>query len=185
MSRPGDRPLRRLPQLASRKATLERCVFCPKLCRSACPVSNAEPRETLIPWGKMSMAYFVGNDSVPFEASYAAPAWACTGCFACRESCDQQKDVTGTLLVDRGGMMAGGLGPAAAVRAVERFERHAEAHRARVKAALPQVASRQGLLVGCAYHRSGAEVAAEAHRVARAVTAGEIAAVSSCCGLPL
>ena len=61
MPRPDDRPLRRLPTLGARKDTLEKCVFCPKLCRSACPVSNAEPRETLTPWGKMSTAYFAAR----------------------------------------------------------------------------------------------------------------------------
>src|SRR5215467_11998433 len=98
MPRPDDRKLRRLPTLQAKKATLERCVFCPKLCRSACPVSNAEPRETLTPWGKMSSTYYVANESVPAEVPHAAPAWACTGCFACRESCEHRNDVTGTLL---------------------------------------------------------------------------------------
>src|SRR6185437_8610712 len=104
MPRPGLRPMRALPLLEPRRDALEKCVFCPKLSRSACPVSNAEPRETLTPWGKMSMAYFAGNGSVPMEASYAAPAWACTGCFACRESCDHKNDVVGTLLVARAGL---------------------------------------------------------------------------------
>ena len=105
MSRPDDRPLKRLPQLEPRKATFERCVFCPKLCRSACPVSNAEPRETVTPWGKMSMSYFVANESVPLEAAYAKPAWACTGCFGCREHCDHKNDVTGTLFAARSAMV--------------------------------------------------------------------------------
>ena len=53
------------------------CVFCPKLCRSACPVSNAEPRETVTPWGKMSMAYFVANESVaPPRRSPSPPGLA-------------------------------------------------------------------------------------------------------------
>ena len=74
MPRPDDRPLRRLPQLESRKADLERCVFCPKLCRSSCPVSNVDTRETVTPWGKMSMAYFVANESVALAPSFADPA---------------------------------------------------------------------------------------------------------------
>jgi dimethylglycine catabolism B len=75
MPRPDDRPFRRLPTLAPLKDTLEKCVFCPKLCRSACPVSNAEPRETITPWGKMSMAYFAARGDVPLEESFArAPA---------------------------------------------------------------------------------------------------------------
>ena len=57
MPRPALRPMRALPVLEPRRDALEKCVFCPKLCRSACPVSNAEPRETITPWGKMSMAW--------------------------------------------------------------------------------------------------------------------------------
>jgi hypothetical protein len=50
--------------LETRRDELEKCVFCPKLSRSACPGSNAEPRETLTRWGKMSMAYFLANGDV-------------------------------------------------------------------------------------------------------------------------
>src|SRR6516164_3523561 len=100
--------MRALPILEPRRAALEKCVFCPKLCRSACPVSNAEPRETITPWGKMSSAYYVANESVPASRSHAAPAWACTGCFACRESCDHKNDVTGTLLAARAALAAVG-----------------------------------------------------------------------------
>ena len=118
MSRPDDRPLKRLPQLEARKSELERCVFCPKLCRTACPVSNAEPRETLTPWGKMSMAYFVANESVALAPSFADPAWACTGCFGCREHCDHKNDVTGTLFDARSALVESGVAPASAKRVI-------------------------------------------------------------------
>src|SRR3954467_3683888 len=125
MARPDDRPLRRLPALEPRKSTLERCVFCPKLCRSACPVSNAEPRETLTPWGKMSMAYFVANESVALAPSFAQPAWACTGCFGCREHCDHKNDVTGTLFDARSALVAAGEAPEGAKRVLNRFTERA------------------------------------------------------------
>src|SRR5579872_2051494 len=104
MARPGMRKMRVLPQLEERRGELETCVFCPKLCRSACPVSNAEPRETITPWGKMSMAYFVAQGDVATTEAFAQPAWACTGCFACRESCDHRNDVSGTLQAVRAGL---------------------------------------------------------------------------------
>ena len=37
----------------ARPATL--CAFCPKMCRSACAVSEAEKRETVTPWAKMAL----------------------------------------------------------------------------------------------------------------------------------
>src|SRR6476620_8923885 len=116
MSRPDDRPLRRLPALEPRKSTLERCVFCPKLCRTACPVSNAEPRETLTARGKMSMAYFVANESVALALSFADPAGACAGCFGCREHCDHKNDVTVTLLDTRSALVEKGVAPPGALR---------------------------------------------------------------------
>jgi len=59
---------RRLPLLEARRAELELCAYCPKLCRAACPVSNAEPREVLIPWGKMTTAYFMARGMAPADA---------------------------------------------------------------------------------------------------------------------
>src|SRR5688572_16039606 len=147
MHRPDDRPLRRLPQLEPRKATLERCVFCPKLCRSACPVSNAEPRETVTPWGKMSMAYFVANESVPLEPSYASPAWACTGCYGCREHCDHKNDVTGTLFAARSAMK--NEAPEGARRVLERFGSEDLARHARERHG-----DGRTVLIGCQHARS-------------------------------
>src|SRR5215467_13223384 len=124
MSRPGLRPMTKLPLLEGKRATLERCVFCPKLCRSACPVSNADTRETVTPWGKMSMTYFVANESVALSEPFAKPAWACTGCFGCRESCDHRNDVTGTLFEARSALVSAdpALAPKGARRALDRFE---------------------------------------------------------------
>jgi len=186
MARPDDRPLRRLPQLASAKATLERCVFCPKLCRSACPVSNAEPRETLTPWGKMSLAYFTANESVPLDTSHAAPAWACTGCFGCREQCDHENDVTGTLFAARSAIIATdrSAAPEAALRVIERFAERPFAGLRDDARIMEHVDDRAGIavLVGCAHER---EVAVDTVRAVRGLTEGKVALVDTCCGAPL
>jgi len=189
MSRPDDRPLKRLPQLEPRKATLERCVFCPKLCRTACPVSNAEERETLTPWGKMSMAYFVANESVSLSPSFADPAWACTGCFGCREHCDHKNDVTGTLLETRSALVENGVAPAGAKRVLQQFvEKSAVLGKsARELSVLPEVDDRAGtaVLLGCAYARSAPEEARDAVRATAALVGGKVALIDVCCGAPL
>ncbi|MDB5213680.1 MAG: putative L-lactate dehydrogenase [Myxococcaceae bacterium] len=189
MSRPDDRPLKRLPQLEPRKATLERCVFCPKLCRTACPVSNAEERETLTPWGKMSMAYFVANESVSLSPSFADPAWACTGCFGCREHCDHKNDVTGTLLETRSALVENGVAPAGAKRVLERFvERSAVLGKsARDLSVLPEVDDRAStaVLLGCAYARNAPAEARDAVRATAALVGGKVSLVDVCCGAPL
>jgi Fe-S oxidoreductase len=189
MARPDDRPLRKLPTLAARKDTLEKCVFCPKLCRSACPVSNAEPRETLTPWGKMSMAYFAARGDVPTTPSFASPAWACTGCHACRKSCDHDNDVAGTLLVARGALVAAGAAPQGATRTLARFAAHKEATRRGVRELCEGEAvrsdARDALLIGCSYVRGAKDEARDAVRAATALVRGPVALVEECCGLPL
>jgi Fe-S oxidoreductase len=189
MARPDDRPLKRLPTLAARQDTLEKCVFCPKLCRSACPVSNAEPRETLTPWGKMSMAYFAARGDVPLEPSYAAPAWACTGCFACKESCDHKNDVATTLLETRSALVDKGLGPDGAKATIAKFAAHQEATRRGVRELCGHQAvrsdSRDALLVGCSYVRGARAEAGHAIDAATALLRGPVALVEVCCGLPL
>lgn len=189
MSRPDDRPLKRLPQLEARKSILERCVFCPKLCRTACPVSNAEERETLTPWGKMSMAYFVANESVSLSPSFADPAWACTGCFGCREHCDHKNDVTGTLLETRSALVENGVAPAGAKRVLERFSEQSAVlgKSARDLSVMPEVdaGAATALLLGCAYARSAPEESRDAVRATAKLVGGKVAVIDVCCGAPL
>ncbi|MBX3186196.1 MAG: (Fe-S)-binding protein [Labilithrix sp.] len=189
MSRPDARPLRRLPTLEARKEVLERCVFCPKLCRTSCPVSNAEPRETLTPWGKMSMAYFVANESVALAPSFAAPAWACTGCFGCREHCDHKNDVTGTLFEARSALVASGEAPAGARAVLDRFEERAGAlgKNARELSVLPEVSAsaNTAVLVGCSYARSLPDEARDAVRATAKLVSSQVSVVEECCGAPL
>jgi Fe-S oxidoreductase len=163
--------MRALPMLEERRHAFETCVYCPKLCRSACPVSNAEPRETLIPWGKMSSAYFAARGDVALEESFAKPAWACTGCYACRESCDHRNDVAGSLLDARDAFVANGLGPAASKRVLDRFSSPAS--------------TKGALLVGCQYDRKLPDVARAAASAAKKLFGDVTTIEKACCGLPL
>ena len=162
--------MRVLPMLEERRHNYETCVYCPKLCRSACPVSNAEPRETLIPWGKMSSSYFAARGDVPLEESFAAPAWACTGCHACRNACDHKNDVAGSLLDARDAFVTNGLGPAASKRVLDRFS--------------SERSTGGVLLVGCLYDRKLPDVAKAAASAAKKLF-GEKKIERACCGAPL
>jgi Fe-S oxidoreductase len=183
------RPMRALPVLERRRDALEKCVFCPKLCRSACPVSNAEPRETITPWGKMSMAYFAAHGDVPLDASHAAPARACTGCYACRESCDHRNDVASTLYDARAALTSAGQAPAAAARVGRGFAQHRADTRKAVRELRAGGGVRDGaktaVLVGCAYARGASPEARDAAFAARALAKEDVALVEECCGLPL
>ncbi|HEY1696867.1 MAG TPA: (Fe-S)-binding protein [Polyangiaceae bacterium] len=203
MARPGLRAMRVLPVLEERRAELEKCVFCPKLCRSACPVSNADTRETVTPWGKMSLAWMTAHGDVPLDASHAAPSWACTGCMACRESCDHRNDVTGVLYDARdaeaqaayaahsaSGEHAHSVIPAGARRALDGFSRHDDATRRRARelaGSHPRVRAdaRDALLVGCGYLRDAPREARDVVDAATALSGEPVALVEGCCGLPL
>jgi Fe-S oxidoreductase len=181
--------MRALPLLEPRRESLEKCVFCPKLCRSACPVSNAEPTETLTPWGKMSTAYFAARGDVPMEPSFARPAWGCTGCHACRSNCDHENDVASTLLDARAAMVGAGVAPEAATRTIAKFASHQSATRRAIHELCENDAvrsdSRDALLIGCAYARGARDEARDAIKAATALVRGPVALVEGCCGLPL
>lgn len=183
MRRPGERPLVTLPVLERRRTELERCVFCPKLCRSACPVSNAEPTETLIPWGKMSTSYFAARGDVPLEPSTTEPAWACTGCLACSAMCEHGNDVAGTLLEARSAFVSHGSAPAAALRVIANHARR-EAD-AREAARGLGGAGPETLLVGCSYLLRAPGEARAAVRAASALLGRAPRVLGGCCGLPL
>lgn len=84
----------------ARPATL--CAFCPKMCRSACPVSETEKRETVTPWAKVSLVHLgrTGQVSLQTQAAHKALE-ACTGCGACVESCAHGNPVAETLFAAR------------------------------------------------------------------------------------
>jgi Fe-S oxidoreductase len=198
--------MRALPMLEGRRGALEKCVFCPKLCRSACPVSNAEPRETITPWGKMSLAWMTAHGDVPLDASHAKPAWACTGCMACRESCDHRNPVADVLYDARAALVraGGGVAPEGAKRAIARFDDHDAKTRAAVRGLAGVgvgvdvgvrvdvgvgvgVDSRapDALLIGCGYVRRAPGEARDAIAAASALLGGPVSLVERCCGLPL
>ncbi len=183
-TRPDRRPMVSLPMLEARRTELETCAYCPKLCRSACPVSNAEPRETLTPWGKMTTAYLAAQGDVPLEASFARPAWACTGCGACTNACDHRNDVASSLTSAREAFSSRDLAPEAAQRMVHDWEAHATATRSAVAKHISAGRSAIALLVGCTYSLRASDVARDAVAAVRQLV-GQVEVIDMCCGKPL
>lgn len=176
---------RRLTVLDERRAALEMCGYCPKLCRSTCPVSEAEASEALIPWGKMSMTWYVARGDLTPDADVARLAWGCTGCDACRERCEHQNPVAATLTAARAVFREQGLAPSGSERAVARFaaRRARLAERARALGRDTE-ASRVALLVGCGYLAARGDEASDSVNAARALFGG-VHVLDGCCGLPL
>lgn len=193
-ARAAHRPT--LTLLEPHRASLEKCVYCPKLCRAACPVSDIEANETVTPWGKMSMAYFAGRGDVPIDAPHAEPAWACSGCHACRERCDHRNEVAAILGDARAELFARGAAPPAAKAVAAGFRERAEALRGAVEEleaervdAGPHRDKGPGgpvtVLLGCGYVRHAPEVAREALDAIEALLGAPARPVRACCGLPL
>jgi dimethylglycine catabolism B len=172
---------RRLAMLDERRAALETCGFCPKLCRSACPVSEAEASEALIPWGKMTLTWYVARGDVPPDRELAALPWACTGCFACRERCEHRNPVAQTLVQARAEYRERGLAPAGALGLDELLERRRERALARATR-LGDAGAATALVIGCGYLAGRGQEAEDAVRVARALL-GPVAVLSGCCGV--
>lgn len=166
-------------------------MFCPKLCRAACPVSNVEANETVTPWGKMSVAYFAARGDVPFDAGHAETAWACTGCFACRERCDHKNEVAPALGVARAEAFTRGVAPEAATKVAARWpERARELSGAMDVIATQTDTDRSGagevaVLVGCGYARRAPEVARDAIHATQTLAGVKVRPVRACCGLSL
>jgi Fe-S oxidoreductase len=190
-------PPTRLPLLAPHDDALQRCVYCPKLCRAACPVSEAEGRESTTPWGKMSTSWFMGRGDVPIDESHASLAWACTGCRACKTRCDHGNEVATVLGDARADLFARGVAPEAAREVARTFDAHdaatADAARALARSRGPaaEAATKVLVLVGCGYLRHHEDVARDALAAAEALVSAKdgrparAAPIEACCGQPL
>jgi dimethylglycine catabolism B len=177
----------KLPLLAAHDEALQKCVYCPKLSRAACPISNVEANEAVTPWGKMSLAYFAARGDVPHDRDHAATAWACSGCHACRERCEHKNEPARVLAEARAEHFAAGVAPRAAERVAEAFPDHARKTRQAVDALDPDAlaSARIAVLVGCSYARNLPAEANAIWSIAKRLAGGEVRAVRQCCGLPL
>ncbi|MCC6526253.1 MAG: (Fe-S)-binding protein [Polyangiaceae bacterium] len=201
----------KLPLLAARESELEKCVYCPKLCRAVCPVGNVEASETLTPWGKMSLAYFAARGDFDLDRAHADTAWACTGCLACRERCEHKNEVAQVLGAARAEFFAAGLAPAGAVAVAASWPERSKKLAASVAVlcrdtgtalapaapgaggAARQSPARTALLVGCSYARHALAEARAIVALGRRFGTGAgqagashpLALVPLCCGLPL
>lgn len=173
---------RKLTLLPQREREFENCGYCPKLCRSACPVSEAEKREALIPWGKMTLTWYSARGELAPNDEVAALAYACTGCLRCTEWCDHRNPVSDTLHDARAVWRVRGVEPAAARKTRERFERAREPLRRRARNFVSNERASHALLLGCGYLASAGGVARDVHAVVSAL-AGTPRVLEGCCGL--
>ncbi len=165
----------------------ELCVFCPKMCRFSCPVSEAESREALTPWGKVSLAALSGKTP---DASAALAFAGCTGCHRCAVYCAHDNDVPKILYAARASAVRAGVAPRAWTELPARFSLlgHGEtADLAKVFATLRTGHGEALFFPGCDALAQGGEEARDALFVAKELGAplGLVPEGALCCGLKL
>jgi ferredoxin len=78
------------------------CVYCPEMCRFACPTAVVSGNDAVTPCNKMGLLY--KEQKWPGRASGGGELWPiydCTGCGRCTEYCVYQQPVAETLLAAR------------------------------------------------------------------------------------
>ncbi|MEW5852227.1 MAG: (Fe-S)-binding protein [Myxococcota bacterium] len=171
------------------------CAGCPKMCRHACPVSNAEARETVTPGNKMAVLDLVRLGRLPLDEDTSALFNACTGCGACSEFCLLGNDVASALIHARGAATAARVNPVAE-QVSRRHERSGnptgEDLAALQRERLP-ARPEQGALVyfpGCTALRRLPDHASDTLTALERVTGSTVAVApvgedAACCGYPL
>ncbi len=87
--------------LKHHKRDLQNCTYCPKLCRFCCPTAEAEHRETVTPWAKMTLAEMVRSDRLELTNEVGEIFYHCLACLHCRTHCRHGVDVPGALVEAR------------------------------------------------------------------------------------
>lgn len=177
----GKARRRELPVARERSAELQTCAYCPRLCRAVCPVSNAEPREALIPWGKMTSLLSGERHGVQAEP------WGCTGCGACTELCRHDNPVADVLIEGRASVFASGQAPPAAVRIAQEHPGRLLRHAARLEDWCRGVPTDPkgsvALLLGCGTLGSSPGMATDVLSIVSRLAATPVRVLSECCGL--
>jgi len=165
----------------------ELCEYCPKMCRFACPVSEAARREALTPWAKVSLAALSAREP---DASAALAFAGCTGCDRCAHHCAHDNDVKGILFAARATAVRAGVAPRPCTELALRFSARGHGETtdlAAVRRTLPEARGEAVLFAGCeALARGGQDVRDTlfvAERLGAPLTLAPEAAL--CCGRKL
>jgi dimethylglycine catabolism B len=167
------------------------CSFCPKMCRFACPVSEATQNESHSTWGKMTAAHLVAEGQRPLDASTAKALHACTGCGRCKSFCKHENMVGPALFAAREETVKGSHQPKGAASTLATFTQAQNPFGHELAALVASWRSdtpvRFPLFPGCSSLVKGPQLIEDTIAVARAFGApmGVSRMASRCCGYPL
>lgn len=167
------------------------CAYCPKVCRFACPVSEATHTETTSTWGKMTEAFLAVGRKRSLEPGGARALYACTGCMRCRSFCAHENEVGFALFSARKLALERESAPSGARSTVTTFSRSGNPFGRELDRIVERFRSdrsaRVALFPGCATLVKHPRVLEDALAVSDAL--GEPLAVAQaaaqCCGYPL
>ncbi|MCX5868321.1 MAG: (Fe-S)-binding protein [Proteobacteria bacterium] len=84
------------------KKEISYCTYCPKLCRFACPVAEAERKETSIPQVRQEILHLVRAGRLPLTPEIAETFHHCAFCLHCRTYCQHLIEVPAVMEEARG-----------------------------------------------------------------------------------
>jgi Fe-S oxidoreductase len=167
------------------------CAYCPKMCRFACPVSEAAHSEAVSTWGKMTASHLVETGQRPLDEGAARALHACTGCLRCQAFCKHDNQVGPALFAARSAAIEAGLQPRGAASTLATFTQ-AQNPFGRELGTLVAARRAQGpvkvpLFPGCTALVKAESLVDDVLEVSKAFGAPMgVAKVSSrCCGYPL
>ncbi len=176
---------------------IDTCSTCPRLCRWACPVAEAESRETSSPYSLVVLSGLLKRDRASLQTVGTAP-YHCSHCGACTQACLHKNDVPMLLSMARARLLAGG-GALPQVRELcGRFGMVGNPQGVSLAGALETVAERAGASIGrsakvvyvpgCSTLEKLPDASAAFLRAVSLLGISGISVVrdsAACCGLPL
>ena len=182
---------------AASGSSTETCVRCPSLCRWACPVAEAEARETVAPQRLVSFAHWLREDRISPESVGDLP-FHCTHCGACTEVCRFGQDVPRLLTDARRRVVESSAAPSGVREVTGRFAVAGNPIGRSLEEPLRNVAEAAGRTVerrqatvyhpGCVALAREPDVAVDFLRSTVLLGGGSLGltpASGACCGLPL
>ena len=112
-----------LPVTKALEETVGDCRYCPKMCRHACPVAEAEASEAATPTWKGTLAHAWMRGELPLAGAVAEAAYKCTDCLLSREACLYRHEVPEPYAAVRTAAFVAGVAPARALSYAERVRR--------------------------------------------------------------
>jgi len=141
------------------------CALCPKLCRSACPVSAAEASEASTPTGLLALVHLAQREGRALQPDEVELMSHCSGCRGCETLCELDQRPADLLHEQRVEAFARGTAPPAAMALAKELRTNGSPYgadqRARLRAAVAkehfQRKGRVLLWPGCSAVENAAE----------------------------